>query len=343
MDDNLKPTGETQVDYTSRMPASFGIQARGFSDEALANQLATTVGAYVRSLGKYFDMSGLDGVTVAVDYGQALLELDRGYETSHKLTASNSHVTGIAMTPAVIRDGKLKSHIMLDAKFMWPLASQDDAYLAYAIHVLAHECAHVQVTDAFDSCFPGVLLRKQFPMLENFQWQVIKAVWDEYAVTVLSARIGEDQTEAYEAVFINDLKDAEDRSNALIRQYRSHGSIDQVLGEIYGCWGNLLKFAAYHLGNLDGSGDSWRVHQPTAEALKDHWFLPYFERLHEACGKIADDFGRWTDLGDFSPISDIADELVKRAGLHITQVSQDQWYVDVPYTEETAPRSTLAP
>lgn len=324
---------------TSKMPQQFGVQARGFNDAETATRLATVVGHAVRKLGDTFDLSGLDGVTLAVDYNQALLDLDRGYETSYKLTATNSHVVGVAMTPGVLRDGVLKSHIVLNANNIWPLIDQNDAEgRDNAVHILAHECGHVQVTSAFDNCFPNVLLRqKNSPLLEQIHWKVILPVWDEFAVTSLSAGFGASQTESYENTFINDLAEADERSNKLLLKYQEHGSVDQILSEIYGCYGNLLKFAAYHLGNLDGVGVRWQDSQKTASVLKDHWFLPYFERLEAACIEIAKSYGRWENTDSFMLIADIIDDLVERAGLLIERMDDGRLWVDIPYTPETDP------
>lgn len=337
MDDPQATSADTPEKRISKTPANISIQVKDFTDADSATRLGTTVGHAVRAFGEKFDLSGLDGVTLAIDYGQALLDLDRGYETLHKLTATNSHVVGVAMTPAVLRDGILKSHIVLNAGHIWPLLEDDDEGRAHAIHVLAHECGHVEVTNAFDRCFPNVLLRqKTGPMLEQIQWQIIFAVWDEFAVTSISAGFGESQTEAYENTFINDLAQADERSNRLILNYREHGSVDQILGEIYGCYGDVLKFAAYHLGNLKGVGVRWQDCEKTTSALKDHWFLPYFERLQAACLEIAKDYGEWKNKASFTLISDIADDLVERAGLIIKPMGEVLW-VDIPYTEETDP------
>ena len=43
------------------------------------------------------NLEDLDGVTVAYDYAKALTEIDRGYETSHVLTASTEIAHGVAM------------------------------------------------------------------------------------------------------------------------------------------------------------------------------------------------------------------------------------------------------
>ncbi|MBH8615247.1 hypothetical protein I4N56_033580 [Pseudomonas mohnii] len=338
MDEPQDLPSEKPVNFASRMPKNFTISVQGFSDEDSARKLGTVVGDVVRTLGEKFDLIALDGVTVAVDYNQALLDLDRGYETSYKLTATNSHVIGVAMTPSVIREDELKSHIVLNANNIWPLLENDPEGREHAIHILAHECAHVEVTNMFERCFPKVILREQkSTILENLQWKVIFPVWDEFAVTALSAGFGEDQTDAYEETFINDLKKAETLSNDLILAYREHESIDQILGEIYGCWGNVLKFAAYHLGNLAGCGLSWSEREKTMEALSDHWFLPYFERLDEACREILSQYGKWEDKSSFTLISDVVDDLVERAGLIVSDMGNGQFWVDIPYTPETTP------
>ena len=102
-------------------------------------------------LGSVFDLSHLDGVTVAYDYTQALLDLDRGYTTSHPLTPSEGHAIGVAMTPSVIRDGVIKSHVPLSAPYIAPIADGDHPHFQHALHLLAHECAHVEINHKFDA------------------------------------------------------------------------------------------------------------------------------------------------------------------------------------------------
>jgi hypothetical protein len=189
--ENDQSSDENIIEPASTAPPSFSVQARGVDDTETATKVATLVGTIVRELGRHIGLQALDGVTVAFDYDQALLDLDRGYESSHQLRATNSHVFGVAMTPSVIRDGELKSHILVRAPILLPLFDDaDEEGIRTAIHVLAHECGHVEVTRQFDQCFPGVILRGQLPLLDTLRWNTIFAVWDEYAVTWISAPFG---------------------------------------------------------------------------------------------------------------------------------------------------------
>lgn len=102
----------------STAPSAFSVLARGFDTEDHARRIAGFVREYVRVLGERFDLSQLDGVTVAYDYVQALADLDRGCESSHRLATSDGVAIGIAMTPGVIRENSLKSHIVLNAHYV---------------------------------------------------------------------------------------------------------------------------------------------------------------------------------------------------------------------------------
>lgn len=319
-------------------PASFSISARGFEGEDVARTLGTAVGTYVREFSRHFELGCLDGVTVAYDYAQALLDLDRGYKTSHRLTPSDGHAIGIAMTPSVLRDGTLKTHIILNANYVAALGDPTNEHFRHALHLLGHECAHVEVTAKFDAAFPGVLLRQQYPDVRvAFRWQVILACWDEYAATKLSAGFGEDPTDGYEDTFLKHLADSRQTANDCIKQYRLHGNLDQVLAEVYGTYGNLLKFAAYHLGNLNGSGVAVSDRARTVEALAGHWFAPYFARLDEACRAIAKSYGRWPDQSTFEAIGDIADELVAFGGVLFRYPEPGKLRIEIPYTADTIP------
>lgn len=329
---------ENQARPTSTAPSSFSVQARGFDEAQTATRLATLVGEIIRELGRSIELQTLDGVTIAFDYDQALLELDRGYDSSRQLQATKSHVYGVAMTPSVIREDGLRSHILVWAPTLLPLLDDtDDEGIRIAIHILAHECGHVEVTKQFDRCFPNVILQRQLPLLDTLRWDTIFAVWDEYAVTRISARFGADRTDEYNQTLLADLQTLDDRNHELIRAYRIHRNVEQILSEIYRNCGNLLKFGGYCIGNLEGRGIHWREREDLTSVIVGHWFEPFFQNLCEVCNELSNRYGDWTDMNDFLPISGILDELVFRAGLNVTAQPDGGAYVDIPFTILTMP------
>ena len=320
------------------LPNSVNICARGFDNADRATNIATLIGTCIRELSRQFDLSTLDGVTVAHDYNQALLDIDRGYETSFRLTPSESHVVGIAMTPSVIRNGVLKSHIVLNAVHVAALEDINHEFFGSSLHTIAHECAHVEITHAFDTAFPDTLLRTLHANArDSYRWATTLACWDEYAATKLSARIGTAPTGAYEDTFLVSLRDTRQQAIEYIKAFRIHRNIDQLLGEVYVAYGNLLKFAAYHLGNLSGLGCTVADMPKTRDALEGHWFQPYFNRLEGALRGIEKDYRKWGDKRAFEAVADLADELLAQNGIHYKSRSNGQLYIDIPLTAETTP------
>jgi hypothetical protein len=120
-------------------------------------------------------------------------------------------------------------------------------------------------------------------------------------------------------------------------EYRTHGDIQTVLSEVCGLYHNLLKYSAYHLGNLHGHGVDWRNVPTTADPLKDHWFLPFFERLDEACKVIATDLGNWTNSAPFDALRKIAEDLVADGGIYLKRHEDDRISLDIPWSIETMP------
>ncbi|MGJ4953310.1 hypothetical protein [Bradyrhizobium sp. HKCCYLS20291] len=328
------------VDRPRTAPATISVSLRGgFETDEHARQFGELIAAYVGEFSRYMELGTLDGVTIAANYGQALLDLDLGYAASQRLKASDKLAVGIAMTPSVLRDGQLKSHMVFDAAAIIGLEDLSNPLYGRAFHLLAHECAHVEVTARFDAAFPGMILRKRPANLhDHHRWEVIGVCWDEYAVTQICANYGQPSTDAYEEIFLEALNVTRSRANAFIRQYRLHGKLNQVLAEVYGCYGELMKFSCYFLGDLAGRSLTLHDRPAAKSALDRSWFAPHFEKLHVICESIALEYGRWRDLSVFEALGDLVDEVVSYGGLYIQNKQTDgRFDVDIPLTSETTP------
>lgn len=316
------------------VPNNFEIKVIGVPVE-LEAEMQELLASLVDTIGQKIDLTGLDGITFASDYHQALLDLNRGYDTDHKLTPSNDHGVGIAMSPRVMRDNKLKTHIVVCAETFFALL--EDKRSNMAINTVAHECAHVELTRLYDVAFPGTLLRTKANVLDQFRTDCMLACWEEFGACWRSASFGPSSHLAYEAAFLSALEETRPAANAAIMEYRTHGDITIVINKVCGLYGNLLKYSAYHLGNLHGHGIDWRTISTTADALQDHWFLPFFERLDGTCKAIAADLGNWTNSTPFDELRDIAEHLVADGGMHFGRHEDDRISVDIPMTIETMP------
>ncbi len=159
------------------LPQNLDIKVVGLPVE-LASNVQKILGRILETVGQKINLVGLDGITFASDYHQALLDLDRGYDTEYKLTPSNDHGIGVAMSPCVLRNNSLKTHVVISAQAFFDMLENEREDMA--INTVAHECAHVELNHLYDAVFPGTLLRTRSNVLDHFRTECMLASWNEF-------------------------------------------------------------------------------------------------------------------------------------------------------------------
>lgn len=91
------------------------LSCRGFPDEATALSFGAAINSAIVELGRVMDLSLLDGVTVGYDYDDALASVDLGYESTVAKTYSTGSLVGVAKFLRVLRDGKVRAHVVYHA------------------------------------------------------------------------------------------------------------------------------------------------------------------------------------------------------------------------------------
>ncbi|WP_313198116.1 hypothetical protein [Rhizobium sp.] len=315
----------------STFPETTNFSMHGM-EEAEARKIAYNLAEMFREIGRRIDISNLDGITIAWDYDKALAELDRGYQSVHVLTRTTDVGTGVAMTPSVLRDGTLKSHILFHAHVANFVQSEDVEDIKFVLHTIAHECAHVEITAAYDKCFPGELLRATHAtLLHAYHEQVFSACWDEYAATRISGTIGYDPMPGYEETFISVLEQIDDKVAELVKGFhgRTPEETDAFVGSVFGAYGTLLKFGCYYLGTLASVGRKGDPGEKILEALAGSWLRPYFFRIEDLCSELFETFGRWSDKDGFEAIGNLIEEIVEDRSMTIHRGSGGRYGIYV--------------
>jgi hypothetical protein len=323
------------------IPINLQFSARAFADEDHAKKSINKLHSVLSVISQSIDLSNLDGVTIAFDYDNALAELDRGYETNFKLTATKDVAVGVAMAPSVIRNGKIKTHLVLNANYVLNILDepgQETDYFWQSLHTVAHECAHVEVTAAFDKSFPGHLLQKAYNnILDNMRWQVILAIWDEYAVCRIVGSIGHDPAPGYLETLVQVLENTRNHCFELIKAYRTHGDVGQVVTEVYGKLGDLLKYSSYFLGAV-AAHENPNTHPITLTKVEEfEWFRPFYESLIEMHAKLWQQFGKWENQVNFEALGDHLEKIAENIGIEASRQSREQIHFNIPYRSESMP------
>jgi hypothetical protein len=131
---------------------SYSVRLADFGDAVLAKEIADIVQAVVAALAQHVPLQDFDGVTIAVDYADALSSLDRG-DASLPPVASSAlgYGTGVAMPVTVRRDGARKEHLVLAAGIAEAWTSPDAGIRAFGLHTLVKMMAGIAHTTRYAS------------------------------------------------------------------------------------------------------------------------------------------------------------------------------------------------
>lgn len=324
-------------------PASYQVSVRGgFETEEQARTFGSQISAAIHLFSCYIDMERLDGVTVAADYDEALRQLDRGFQASQLLTRSNDgRVFGVAMSPAVKRDGIVKAHLVFATGAVVAIANAagSDA-MRDALYTIAHECGHVEDLKVRDRAFPGLLLSQRYASHDvQIYEQASDVMWEEYAACRASAPFArQKQISDYETGLQRMLDGARARSNAAIRDYRLSHDIQRVVAEVVQHSCEPLRMFAYLKGTLDGHGVTIEEAVPTsAKTIADSAYAALFERASDTLQMLWERRGSWASREEFNPLRRIVQEAIEDAGLVFTLKPDGGLRADLPFLPGTIP------
>lgn len=322
------------------VPAGLVMSVQGFTSEEGAKQLGYAVLSCVNTLGRLIDLSTLDGVTIAIDYDAALAELDRGVDGLRPLSRSDSpEMQGVAMSTPVMRNGQVKSHIILNAAVVAALAVEDAPKdeIHQAIGIIAHECAHVQITAQKEFAIPDARFGTR---IENYEravlFQLGEVCWDEYAACRISAPFARNQTERHAEIVAEVVAVALTRSRAAIRSYRRHGDLHRLIEEAGPALCEPMKAVAYLLGGMDGAEETWADHSVARQAIEAGGYGNHVDELQQALRMLWDTQDHWDPtLDTFDPLLAIGKRVFEAGGIHFRNSPDGSTYIDVPVTFDT--------
>ncbi len=324
----------------STVPAGLGASVQGFINEEGARALGSVVLGWIHGLGRLIDLSTLDGVTIAIDYDAALAGLDRGLDGLRPLSRSNSEeMQGVAMSPAVIRDGQVKTHLIFNAAMIAALAVEDapEDEVQLAIGIIAHECAHVEITAQKEVAIPDARFGARIEGYERtILFQLAEVCWDEYAACRISAPFALNQNEHHAETVAGVVAVARDRSNAAIRSYRRHGDLDRLVGEAGPALCEPMKAVAYLLGGMDGANETWADQSVARQALEAGGYGDLVDELHQALRALWETQGQWDPtLDTFGPLLAIGKRVFEAGGIYFSSGPDSSARIDVPFTLDT--------
>ena len=304
----------------------------GYESEDEAKDVWATSLLFFRWFGTVLGLEGLEAVTIDDDYAGALTRVERGFATSQTLTAtSDDFGNGLAMAVPVLRNGHLKTHIVLHSNLLRVLVLPQNEMHGVAIHTLAHEAGHAHDHEVESRNLPGVYGSYIPDYKEGRLFLLAHKCWTEYIASHLSSRWGTgDYCKSYSDMLCTMLSNARERGNAALDRYREHRDILKVEREVIDAYALLLDRGSYLVGHIHGLGNSVAEMAPEFLMLVNEtaWFKPIFERYEANVRTLHESYGKWSGIEVFEPLKQTFESLLNAGGMfYYRTMMDDRWKI----------------
>jgi len=320
-----------EVLKNSTVPDDLPLLVSGkFASEEAARDLANNVMAVAKIVGSVFDLAALDGITVADDYDGALKGIQRGYLGMNAPTPTRDEFgTGQAMAVPVLRNGKHKSHVVVNSLLVRPLVNPEDPYYQFAVHTLSHELAHVYDHKLRIEALPAIYGSQITDLREATLMRLAMAAWDEYAASRLSAPWG---TSTYCSEFEQSLIPMLDtmliRAEAAKKEFTIHRDTEQTMSALRDIFGSFLIRSAYLLGHIDGIESSMEAEAATLATKIEEttWLKDVWNRYVGILRVMFEKIDEWEGIEVYDPLKELFEALLRGGGLQLVKLPEGGYY-----------------
>jgi len=300
-----------------------------------ADKLGKTVVLFLQMLGVYLQLDCLEALTVTDDYENALLKIERGFSTNKALAPTRDEFgTGYAMSIPVIRNGALKTHIVIHSGLIKPLVDPNHEKYSFAVHTLAHELGHAHDHSVTGRTLPNLVGTQLPDFRQGTLFNLAHGCWCEYIASRLSATWGtENYCAEFEPTLCDMLSTAMDRGTACIFCHRMHGNIADTEAEMKNIYGGLLTRLSYLVGHLHGIEASIKEKTPKLHTLiqDSKWFIPIFERYESNLKELKETHENWTGIEVFNPLMDTCESMLNAGGMRYLMLPTGNYFVELKY------------
>ena len=319
-------------DSRSHFPLNVRVTLSGDFEEAATKQIGSAVKEILAQACWTIPLDRLDGITFADNYAQALQELDHGFPAKRPVTTYDTEKgKGYAQSLTILRDGVVKSHVIIHGSIARALIDDDTQSQQFAIYVIVYQLAQVGCTQIFDETLPGILLS---PFMEKLQGALQACVypgWHAYFSARACAFFDETHAPILQEVLSIALDEALKEIQEARLSYRSHGNLDIFLQAVYPRISFVLEHAAGLLGHADGLGiepleETQNAIKMLEKAGLKNWFFDYRRHLR----KLWDNRGAWASFDEFIDLNRHAERLLWHFGIYVWPIDNDHYYVEVP-------------
>ncbi|GEM_PF-3838471 len=318
------------------LPEGLQVQMQGFEEE-LSRTVGNDIAAITRELSRYLPLNNLVGFTVAWNYHETLANIDRGIDGAIPATATNDEELGegIAMALPVVRDGMIKTHIVLGPHIVGLIASENELERDQGYKLVVHELAHAADHAAKQQALGLIYTQQPHELIpdpkELYIWELSHCIWDEYYASRVSAPFAEEEEPFEDELFSNAYITFRDRLREARRDYHwGRISLDEFLQVLAYNLRIVLLSAGYLFGLLDAKESEMAEIAPRSASLFDEPEGQMISRFHPVLLDIWERRGEWDSFDEFLALNRPAENMLNDLDCYLSTTNDNQVYIDIP-------------
>lgn len=320
----------------STLSKDIRVTVEGFPEEK-ANFLEELVKNIISTIGKVIKLDNLYGITIAVNYPDALEKLDLGRKTLSPLSYTNTDkITGIAQAVTVVRNDLPYTYLVFNARYLLPLIENEaSADINFIIGLIAHECAHVELNEEKRSLAEFRLDAYIKDFKHRIALQVAEVCWDEYAACLISSSFNNTEKDSHIETALTAIETAYEKANQAICVYRVYGDLNTLIIQAGEAIILPLKMISYLFGDIDYSyfynekDIDWSYIEDVRQKFIEKDYFIFADKLWIELRRLWKTRKKWESISVFKNIEDIVSDIFKSIGITFTLQDNGQYWVDV--------------
>ena len=330
--EELSPKPDSDIAPKPTVP-DIKISVQGFTNEEAARRLGGELGNMIKIISEHINLAGLDGITVAIDYDDALNTLDRGDKnlSTETRTDTEDH-QGVAKSSLVKRDGAIKTHLVFNAGPICPIALEDFTkdQLIDVLQLVAHECGHVEDHMVRDTHYPGVLLQQRIEGYRpNVVAQLSSVFWAEYAACRISSIFCSKSKDQFLTNLQLSLEVIDEKIADAKMTYFGDRDYEKYAETLMEHLALPLKFWAYFIGNHDGLASDAEAYKNEIPSDVDERISDTFIDLTEDLRELWNARTEWESHDDILILGEHFMDLVYSYGVDIEHQEDGTAYISL--------------
>lgn len=343
-DESVSPDTEDNPEPLSPKALNYSVHFHSCADQATAEKIAATLNIITENLLPIMPLDRLEGVTFSGNYVASLRDLDRGFPASAPLQPTNEEYgVGVAMAPLVMRDGIIRTHIVVQGGIGHSLVSEDEVSWRLALHTIIRQLAHAASAQIVDESLPGILLKRFDDRYDGFLYGAIHSAWTGYFSSRASAGFYPEGGRSQEELLLAVLKRAQSDVPAARLAYRFDGDMDRLLAVAIPRIEDVLKFSGTVLGHSDGLEQSILDNPVLAVALEDAGLRDWIVLFDSELSQLWDRRRQWASFDEFLTLNRHVERLLWQYGLFPWRTDEGLIQIAVPLATDVSKLVGLRP